>query len=106
MGHQSWLPQLSNLRDKRNIYIALTLPIVAIAATRYARSLFPTRSYSQTKIIRSPRRALELLKGKDVDELPYPPDALPGARDVDTPYGSIRVYEWGPEDGRKVLCLQ
>ncbi|KAI0007467.1 alpha/beta-hydrolase [Xylariaceae sp. FL0662B] len=37
--------------------------------------------------------------------LPYPPDALPGARDVATPYGSIRVYEWGPEDGDRVLLV-
>ncbi|MCJ1288455.1 hypothetical protein MMC26_007813 [Xylographa opegraphella] len=37
--------------------------------------------------------------------LPYPPDALPGARDVDSPYGWMRVYEWGPEDGRKVLLV-
>ncbi|KFY64173.1 hypothetical protein V496_03431, partial [Pseudogymnoascus sp. VKM F-4515 (FW-2607)] len=38
-------------------------------------------------------------------ELVYPPDALPGGRDVDTPYGSIRVYEWGPEDGHKILLV-
>lgn len=38
-------------------------------------------------------------------DLPYPPDVLPGARDVDSPYGSLRVYEWGPEDGRKVLMV-
>jgi len=37
--------------------------------------------------------------------LPYPPNALPGARDVDTPYGKVRAYEWGPEDGRKVLLV-
>ena len=37
--------------------------------------------------------------------LPYPPDAYPGARDVTSPYGSLRVYEWGPEDGRKVLFV-
>ncbi|KAL2798881.1 Alpha/Beta hydrolase protein [Aspergillus keveii] len=36
---------------------------------------------------------------------PLPLDALPGARDVQTPYGSMRVYEWGPEDGRKVLLV-
>ena len=42
---------------------------------------------------------------EDLSQLPYPPDCLPGARDVDTPYGSIRVYEWGPEDGRKVLFV-
>ena len=35
----------------------------------------------------------------------YPSDILPGARDVDTPYGSIRIYEWGPEDGMKILFL-
>ncbi|OBT41801.1 hypothetical protein VE00_08296 [Pseudogymnoascus sp. WSF 3629] len=38
-------------------------------------------------------------------ELEYPPDILPGGRDVDTPYGSIRVYEWGPEDGEKILMV-
>ncbi|KAI1437615.1 alpha/beta-hydrolase [Xylaria sp. CBS 124048] len=39
-------------------------------------------------------------------DLPYPPqDALPGGRDVETPYGSIRVYEWGPEDGERVLFV-
>lgn len=42
---------------------------------------------------------------QDLAKLPYPPDCLPGARDVDTPYGNIRVYEWGPEDGRKVLFV-
>ena len=45
------------------------------------------------------------LKKEEQDELPYPPSALPGARDVETPYGNIRVYEWGPEEGRKVLLV-
>ncbi|KAI1491850.1 alpha/beta-hydrolase [Biscogniauxia mediterranea] len=36
---------------------------------------------------------------------PYPPDALPGGRDVATPYGSVRVYEWGPADGPRVLFV-
>lgn len=40
-----------------------------------------------------------------VNELPYPPDAYPGARDVESPYGRLRVYEFGPEDGEKVLCI-
>lgn len=38
-------------------------------------------------------------------KLPYPPDSLPGARDVNSPYGSIRVYEFGPEDGHQVLLV-
>ncbi|KAK2035703.1 hypothetical protein LZ31DRAFT_345386 [Colletotrichum somersetense] len=40
------------------------------------------------------------------DALPYPPDALPGARDVATAYGNLRVYEFGPEDApERVLLL-
>lgn len=35
----------------------------------------------------------------------YPPDALPGARDLETFYGTMRVYEWGPVDGAKVLFV-
>jgi hypothetical protein len=45
------------------------------------------------------------LSKPDFDKLLYKPDAFPGARDVSTPYGSIRVYEWGPEDGQKVLFV-
>lgn len=42
----------------------------------------------------------------EIEQLPYPPDLIPGARDVPTPYGSIRVYEWGPVDAeRKVMLI-
>jgi hypothetical protein len=37
--------------------------------------------------------------------LPYPPDVLPGGRDVRTPYGGMRVFEWGSEEGDKVLLM-
>ncbi|OAQ92001.1 alpha/beta hydrolase [Purpureocillium lilacinum] len=37
--------------------------------------------------------------------LPYPPDVFPGGRDVETEYGTIKVFEWGPEDGEKVLLM-
>lgn len=45
------------------------------------------------------------LSEAEAAELPYPPDAYPGARDVTSPYGFLRVYEWGPEDGRKVVLV-
>lgn len=48
---------------------------------------------------------LRSVPGQALDTLPYPPNALPGARDVDSPYGSTRVYEWGPEDGEKMLLV-
>lgn len=37
--------------------------------------------------------------------LPYPPNVLPGPRDVDSPYSIRRCYEWGPEEGRKVILV-
>ena len=45
---------------------------------------------------------LELLQE---DDHPYPSDAFPGGRLVSTEYGTIKVFEWGPEDGEKVLLM-
>jgi hypothetical protein len=45
------------------------------------------------------------LSPDEIAALPYPPDYYPGARDVKTPYGTMRVYEWGPESGRKVMLV-
>ncbi|KAF2741288.1 alpha/beta-hydrolase [Polyplosphaeria fusca] len=61
---------------------------------------------SDSKAIPSPQRTLlPRLNDVDIEKLPYPPDALPGGRDVTSPCGTIRVYEWGPEDGKKVLLI-
>ncbi len=38
-------------------------------------------------------------------DVAYPPDLFPGARDVASPYGTMRVYEWGPEEGKKVVMV-
>ena len=57
-------------------------------------------------IVHSPKTTLLPRLGSDqIQSLPYPPDSLPGARDVDTPYGVIRAYEFGPEDGPKTLLV-
>lgn len=50
---------------------------------------------------------LDNLSAESISGLPYPPVRfLPGVRDVDSPYGRIRIYEWGPEDAsRKVVLL-
>ena len=48
---------------------------------------------------------LPKLSEAEISDLPYPPDAYPNPRDVESPYGSLRVYEWGPEEGRKVLLI-
>lgn len=57
-------------------------------------------------VIKSPfSTQLPHLSSTELNGLPYPPDVLPGARDVESPYGTIRVFEWGPERGRKVLLV-
>lgn len=66
------------------------------AALLLRRHIFPARV---GKVIKSPKRTTGL------SSLPYPPDALPGGRDVPTPYGNIHVFEFGPSDGEKVLFL-
>lgn len=56
--------------------------------------------------IPSPRETLiPLLSSAQVAALPYPPDLLPCSRDVATPYGTMRVNEWGPEEGKKVVLI-
>ncbi|WYZ37613.1 hypothetical protein EsH8_II_001119 [Colletotrichum jinshuiense] len=58
------------------------------------------------KTARSPKwTVLPALSTLGRDELPYPPDALPGGRDVATAYGNLRVYEWGPETAEQRVLL-
>ncbi|PUU75103.1 Alpha/Beta hydrolase protein [Tuber borchii] len=56
-------------------------------------------------VIPSPRELLGDLTDKEKDYLPYPPDVLLDGRWVDTPYGVIRVYEFGPTKGKKVVFV-
>jgi hypothetical protein len=68
--------------------------------------LFTIRKVSRREPIRSPRWEIFTgLSQEEIDSLPYPLDIFPGGRDVETPYGSIRVFEWGPDGGRKVLLV-
>lgn len=56
--------------------------------------------------LRSPlRTVIPTLTAAELSQLDYAPDAFPGARDVATPYGSVRAYEFGPAAGDKVLLL-
>ncbi|KAH9826886.1 Serine aminopeptidase, S33 [Teratosphaeria destructans] len=107
MAFPSWLQHVStDLHDRRTLYIILTAPIIGFYAYRTITGLLNTTQGRNTApIIPSPRKPLRLLSAEDLSQISYPPDALPGVRDVDTPYGNIRVYEWGPESGRKVLFI-
>ncbi|KAH8196875.1 hypothetical protein TruAng_008957 [Truncatella angustata] len=74
--------------------------ITLFAVTRWA--LNPRRQ----PILAGPlTTTIPKLSKEELAQVPYQPNHFPGARDVVTPYGNIRVYEFGPEDGRKVLFL-
>ncbi|KAI1263055.1 alpha/beta-hydrolase [Xylariaceae sp. FL1019] len=94
----------------------LTAPVesatsAAIATTAVAtlgllwmarRALWP----QQQQIIKGAlTTSIPKLSNDEIAQISYPPDYFPGARDVFTPYGTIRVYEFGPEDGKKVLLI-
>ncbi|MCJ1326140.1 hypothetical protein MMC10_002804 [Thelotrema lepadinum] len=81
---------------------ALALAGIALSyASRPSR-----RSPRKQKAIPSPLTTLlPKLSESRIALLPYPPDFFPGARDVETPYGRMRVYEWGPETGKKVVMV-
>ncbi|RPA85663.1 alpha/beta-hydrolase [Ascobolus immersus RN42] len=55
--------------------------------------------------ITSGRTQLSKLSDEEYSRLPYPPDIYPGGEWLDTPYGTIRTYEFGPKNGKKVLFV-
>jgi pimeloyl-ACP methyl ester carboxylesterase len=83
--------------------LLVTATAVATASLLFlARaSLWPRRP----AVLPGPRSAALPRAARDELERLVGGNALPGARDVDTPYGSIRVYEFGPEDGPRVLFI-
>ena len=84
----------------------LAFGVAYLGLTYALRNTASPSSPKNVKVIPSPRETLlPKLSEAEAGDLPYPPDVFPGARDVDSPYGTIRVYEWGPEDGRKVLLI-
>lgn len=87
------------------------LPLLALTGAAsftlglLARSICSDK-HTEGKVLASPRTTLlPRLSDAEIRALPLPADVLPGARDVSSPYGSVRVYEWGPEEGPKVLFV-
>ncbi|KAH7364458.1 prolyl aminopeptidase-like protein [Rhexocercosporidium sp. MPI-PUGE-AT-0058] len=77
----------------------------SLATTLAIFTIFKVRLTGRD-IVESPRETQKKnLSKEERDGLPYPPDLLPGGRDVKSPYGTTRVYEWGPPSGRKVLFI-
>jgi hypothetical protein len=107
----SWLKQTSDfvtdsLTNPQTKSPFLLVTGASIALGLVVGSLLWSEKPTTVKIISSPlRKVTTSLSHEEKKNLPLPLDVFPGARDVFTPYGSIRVYEWGPEDGPKVLFV-
>lgn len=99
------LPGHLRLDDRRALIAFIAAPPLAYLAGRLLLGFVRSASRSTPVIHRSPAKSVDDLTTAELALLPYPPDALPGGRDVDSPWGSTRVYEWGPEAGRKVLFV-
>ncbi|KAI1088325.1 alpha/beta-hydrolase [Rostrohypoxylon terebratum] len=99
---------LLKLRLGLSEIMTLTAIVAIVAVAAWVSVKLARRPGGKTKdlFIPSPgiARPPEFQEGKAAD-LPYPLDALPGGRNVITPYGSLRAYEWGPEEGERVLFV-
>lgn len=87
-------------------YLYFAIGAASLGSLFFLRSVSRASKIDTRKSIPSPRETvIANLPEEEAKNLPYPPHALPGARDVKSPYGSIRVYEWGPEDGERILLI-
>ncbi|OJJ46884.1 hypothetical protein ASPZODRAFT_64918 [Penicilliopsis zonata CBS 506.65] len=105
----AWISQTAGLLSDSVAHHRPHFPLVAVTGISFTlgfvlSSLLQKR-VAERGVFSSPRDRVLLQSDSETSTLPLPPDVLPGARDVPSPYGSIRVYEWGPEDGHKVLFV-
>ncbi|KAI0450706.1 alpha/beta-hydrolase [Xylaria acuta] len=100
----SYLTTSFGLKARQSVIIS---GLILVAAACIGKSL-TRRLVGRRQALYEPspgKTIIPTLSEDEIKELPYPPDALPGGRDVETPYGSVRVYEWGPEGGERVLFI-
>jgi hypothetical protein len=99
------------LQDSLSSRLSSIKPIYLTAIPATLATLLLLRSLSvanripdpkQQTVLESPLHALTI---DEADDLAYAPDSIPGARDVESPWGRVRVYEWGPLTGKKVLLV-
>ena len=90
--------------SQTNLAAAAALGLACFALGYASNNTYKARN--KRAAIESPLQTLiPRMSDSQVARLPYPPDFFPGARDVATPYGKMRVYEWGPADGKKIAMV-
>ncbi|TGO64158.1 hypothetical protein BCON_0008g00050 [Botryotinia convoluta] len=88
------------------IFLTLRNTCTPTHVTRIASSESQLDAKTNSQIIPSPLKAqIPTLSHEEISTLPYPPNIFPGARDVPSPYGSTRAYEFAPVTGPKVLLI-
>ena len=106
----AWYNQTTDFLSETLANHRAQLPLVALTGASVTVGLLLhslcSDKHVEGNILRSPRSTmLPGLSDNEIRALPLPNDVLPGGRDVASPYGTIRVYEWGPEAGPKVLFV-
>lgn len=97
----------STLYMSRPLVGGIIAATACLSATLYIQSATEYKDGTKgTAIARSRLRSTSSTVSElPSEENPYPPDIFPGGRDVDTPHGTIKVFEWGPDSGEKVLLM-
>ncbi|SNX81805.1 related to 2-hydroxy-6-oxo-6-phenylhexa-2,4-dienoate hydrolase [Melanopsichium pennsylvanicum] len=88
----SYLSSFTNKLQGGNFALAATAgtaSLLYLFSSAKLRSIYP-------KILKAPAK---------IYDQPYPADVFPNGADLNTPYGTIRYYEFGPEDGKKLLLV-
>lgn len=80
-----------SIEDSRTFLLGAGTALALTAAWRFSARKEP-------KIVKAPRPTASNLSF-------YPSDFYPGGKNVETPYGSIRIYEFGPEEGQRLLFI-
>jgi len=88
-------------------YVAAVVASISVASFLY--NTFNTTKHPNRKTTPSPLETYQSQHNASTNtQLAYPPNSfISGTRDVSTPYGSIRVYEFGSDDpsARKVILI-
>ncbi|KAH8731290.1 putative alpha/beta fold family hydrolase [Phaeosphaeriaceae sp. PMI808] len=84
---------------------AVTAATCFFLYTKFRPLLLDQEDYGEEDAIIRARPSSEVDHWDHDCKRPYRKDAFPGSRQFRTIYGTIQIFEWGPEDGEKVLLV-
>lgn len=94
------------MSSERSLQRLIPLACFVAGAAAYASLSFLQTSKAKSGKPDAVRSPLQSASASTSQPLPYPAENfIPGARDVSTPWGSLRVYEFGPEDAKRKVLL-